>query len=411
MLGPSGYCRLPSTPLQPYAPAVEIDLPMDGILANPVVPGYLIKTGENYLKVIFLVNYNVWGVMDSAGAVRHRAWRDAAGTWRTGSHAQWMAIKNNLTAAQQVKRIQLPLLPVLPHSGSILPIPKNIHFIWLGNSVPKPEIIDNIANNVRLSSGYLSTLHVDIQSPEVLARIRESFRLAAPDLVISELRSTPFFDEFMGSYSYTQYQNVMAGPGKNFSAASDVLRYRLTNYYGGIYMDVDDAFKFDISDIEFRAASNDLLLGPKVSEEMAGFSGYNSSIFASHPNNPILSEISKEMQERYRQSGVFFDRARPRVDEDGALMNPAEATMDMPAYATELFRLTGPKVLNDVLAIERPDYYRLCFTAEEGADISATYHVWDERYVKQHFELIDHYFPFSSRADVAIGHEHSWFST
>jgi hypothetical protein len=338
-------------------------------------------------------------------------WRNAAGTWSMGSHAQWRAIKDNLPAPQRVKRIQLPSLPVLPDPKSILAIPKNIHFIWLGNSVPKPEIIENIAKNTHLSSGYLSTLHVDIQSPEVLARIRESFRVAAPELVISELRSTPFFDEFTRSYSYTQYQNVMEGPGKNFSAASDVLRYPLNNHHGGIYMDVDDAFTVDISDIEFRAAPNDLLLGPKVSEKMAGFTGYNSSIFASHPNNPILGEISKEMQERYRQSAGFFDKARPRIDEAGDLMNPAEAAMDMPAYATELFRLTGPKVLNDVLAIERPDYYRLCFNAEIGGDISSTHHVWDERYVKQQFELIDHYFPFSTRANVAIGHEHSWFST
>jgi hypothetical protein len=80
---------------------------------------------------MFLVDHNVWGVVDSAGAVRQRAWRNAAGTWSIGSHAQWRAIKDNLPAPQRVNRIQLPLLPVLPHP-EMHPADSEKHSLHLG---------------------------------------------------------------------------------------------------------------------------------------------------------------------------------------------------------------------------------------------------------------------------------------
>ena len=405
MLSVSGLCRLPRTPQQQLAPVHEVAIPADDM---PNI-GWVHLGPEQDCQAIFMVQQGCWWLIDWRGQPTTPTWRNAQGQWVTGPVAQWRAVKDSLPAPARMQTVQLPRLPVF--ASNLTPIPANIHYLWLGHAVPSPRLIENIAHNCRLSSRYVSTLHVDIQDAEVLAQIREQLQRAAPSLVIAPLRDTAFFSMFSQSDNYQQYTTVMHGPGRNYSAASDVLRYPLTDHHGGIYMDVDDTFQVDINDIELLAAPNDLLLGPKVTEQMAGFSGYNSSIFASHPNNPVLQEISKEMQLRFVQNPGFFTQVRPYVDAQGILGNPREAAMDMPTYARELFRLTGPGVLNDVVAVERADYYRLCFNAEPGANISNTHHLWDQAYVDQQMALIDHYFPFNRRAVVDIGHEHSWFNT
>ncbi|WP_158248622.1 glycosyltransferase [Pseudomonas sp. FW300-N1A1] len=405
MLSVSGLCSLPRTPQQPLAPAHEVAIPIDDM----PVPGWVRLGPEQDCQAVFLVQEGYWCLTDFTGRLTTPAWRNAQGQWSTGPVAQWRAIKDSLPAPTRFRSVQLPRLPAFPTNLS--PIPANIHYLWLGHAVPSTRLIENIAHNCRLSTRYVSTLHVDVQDATVLAQIREQFQRAAPSLVITPLAGTPFFSGFSQSDNYLQYTTVMQGPGRNYSAASDVLRYPLTHHHGGIYMDVDDTFRVDINDIELLAAPNDLLLGPKVSEAMTGFSGYNSSIFASHPNNPLLEEISKEMQVRFAQSDGFFTKARPYVDGQAVLTNPQEAVMDMPAYARELFRLTGPSVLNDVIAVERADYYRLCFNAEPRTNISVTHQLWDQTYVDQQMALIDHYFPFNRKAEVDIGHEHSWFNT
>lgn len=403
MLTVGGTCRVPRTPLQPDAPAREVSVPIDGM------PDFgLIRSSAGHdLPAVFVVHENSWFLGQST-QLRARAWR-VDGKWATGTPAQWQAMKDRLPPPTQFKTVALPTLPVFP--TQLQPIPRTIHYLWLGNAIPSQTLIDNIASNCGRSSSYVSTLHVDIPDPAVLSRVRETFSAAAPSLVIAELRGSAFFSEFSQSERYAQYLNVTTGPGRNYSAASDVLRYPLIHHHGGSYMDVDDALQIDINDVEILAAPNDVLLGPKVSEETADFSGYNSSIFASHARNPVLAEISTEMQARYLASDGFFDKVRPYVNAHGVFTNQGDAAMDVQTYAKGLFRLTGPAILNDVVAVERPDYYRLCFSVEPHTNMAVTHKVWDKTQADQHLALIDHYFPFINRAPVEVGAEHSWLNT
>lgn len=409
MLGEGGYCRTPITALQPNEPLWQVSIPMDGVMTSSNAQGYFLSVRGRYCKALYLVTENVWIVKRTGQLPPLYAWRTQDSVWHLGERAHWLRIKDQLPVATSLKNVTLPPLPMLPVNA--LPIPKKIHYIWLGNSVPNQTLIDNLVKNVRNANTWELIVHVEGQTPDVLALIRRTFAAVAPSLQISELQGTAFFSAFTDSDHYAQFKNVMQGPGQNFSAASDVLRYPLNHHYGGVYMDMDDSFTVDIRDLVLPAAPNDLLMGALVTEEMADFVGYNSSIFASHANNPVLLEISREMHARYQQSNGFFDQVRPRVGPDGVARNPGESALDMPAYAKELFRLTGPKVLNDVLAIERPDYYRLSFNARASSDIVVTHDLWDQGYVNQLFERISHYFPFESKAYVDIGHEHSWFDS
>jgi hypothetical protein len=402
MLSVSGLCRLPATPLQPNAPLREIRVPVDGMPERGVIR----RANGDLQEVTYYTHLQGWYRRDGDNFVKvgyiNNEWTDIQPT-------QLPTASNALPAPVQFQIIALPALPMFP--VNVERIPRAIHYLWLGDTVPRQGLIDNIANNCRLSGGYRSTLHVNTLDPYVLRRIEDAFSTAAPELFVANLNHSPFFNQFALSERMPQYLEVTTGPGRNYSAASDVLRYPLVNHHGGIYMDVDDSLKVDISDVHLSAAPNDVLLGSWVSETMAGFNGYNSSIFASHANNPVLDLISAEMHRRYQASGDFFKKVRPYGDADGVQSNAGDGVLDLSTYIKNLFYLTGPDVLNDVLAIERPDYYRLLRMLEEDKLTSVTHKIVDIDHHTDLLKLTEHYFPFALQAAVDSGNEHSWLST
>lgn len=408
MLSTRDICRTPRTALQPEAPPREVQVPMDGQDSM----GLITLSGDDTRQAVFSTIHNVWFVNNwtNPSAPLGPAWRNAAGQWVTGAWREWLAARARVPAWAQYTTVRLPALPVPVPRSRAMPLAKQIHYIWVGNHALSNVRVERIAANCRHSSDYVSTLHVDIPAPQILQQVRDQFRAVAPGLQIVPMQGTPFFDAFTASDTFVLFNQVMSGPGQNFSAASDFLRYPLINHYGGIYLDTDDLLLFDINDIDLRAAPNDVLLGPLVRVERLGHFGYNSSIFASHANNPVLSEISGEMHRRCMQSDHFFTKPKPRFDDDGTRLNPSETSMDLVSYGKELFHLVGPGVLNDVLARERPDYYRLLHIAEPGNTLRDTHYLEDREYNQQLQGLIDHYFPFAALAPVAIGAENAWLA-
>ncbi|MNE61014.1 hypothetical protein D3C80_1561970 [compost metagenome] len=65
-------------------------------------------------------------------------------------------------------------------------------------------------------------------------------------------------------------------------------------------------------------------------------------MIGSHANNPTLRAISAEMDARYRSNLSFYD------------IRPLAGTHGYAAYAKELSRMTGPGLLNDVVARHLP---------------------------------------------------------
>ncbi|WP_054900034.1 dermonecrotic toxin domain-containing protein [Pseudomonas sp. NBRC 111131] len=259
--------------------------------------------------------------------------------------------------------LKLPIdLPVV-HTEGLRPIPKQILSIWVGDKVIAQTLIDNIASNARTlqETQYAQRLYLSRAEPTAFQANLQRLSEHAPSVEVLPLEDQPFYARFKESPSFAQYQAALNGNGgvaSNFSSASDVLRYALLDHEGGLYMDIDDTllapgeypWRMDgeprgvpgerLDDVALVTHENGLLLHPPVSnEKMDMHCLYNGSLIGSHANNPTLKAILEEMQVRYRAAPGFYD-SRPSLQTD------PEAFY---RYARTLSRLTGPRLLTDVV--------------------------------------------------------------
>ncbi|MDQ0739980.1 glycosyltransferase family 32 protein [Pseudomonas sp. W4I3] len=389
MLSAAQFCTRPVGPLQPYAPVHTVSIPKVDHIRLGLVP-----TGAGYvMPVLYDVQHRLWRPAEWGLAQTHVAWCAANGYWKSGTLAEWNVVKDTIPAPREFITFEFPKLPVVPTHAQ--PIPKSIHHIWVGPSLPDDDLIANITTNIARSEGHITTLHTDI-SDELFTTLQEKLKHIRPSLIISNLREMDFFERFKSGPIYPHYTHALNGAGHNYAAAADMLRYHLVNHYGGIYMDMDDHFVNSIAGMDFRAAPNDVLLGPVIEYEPAKFSGYNNSIFASHPDNPVLTKVVEEMATRLDNKKDFF--LTPKI------RNPTATEHD--TYAEEFFSLTSPQLFNDVLSRERPDYYEVLFGLQAENLIKNV--VFDNDYVAKVLLVSEHYCPFFQRAGVEIGAAQSW---
>lgn len=215
------------------------------------------------------------------------------------------------------------------------------------------------------------------------------------------LNEDPFFQEFKTTQAGEMYQYFRQGKTHNYAAASDALRYPLINHRGGIYLDSDDLITKQIGDIELKAGTDDLLLNSHVKHSELSFTGYNTNVFASHPNNRVLKEISEESYKRFRENKPWLDTHRPYLERD----NPSpEAIREFNEYESKIFEVTGPDVFNDVLKKSRPDYYGLSETIGNNARAGI---ILPRADALAEQSAIDYYLPFHRRFEIDIGGGHS----
>lgn len=396
----------------------RLNVPMDEVfnLNTPSSePAYAISYGNYILPVVYDANLSTWRerILRRRPGTRSDVditfgdpvWLDAAGKWHKGSVATLNTLKASLPPARKHVSFNLPQLPQLPVNP--VAIPNQIHYIWVGTQAPGNHLINMIAHNLRHSSDFTSTLHLDV-SDDLFAQIKLTCSLYAPQLQLSKIRDEAFFQVFKNSPDAEQYTTIVEAPHKTWSAASDVIRFPLINHYGGLYLDLDDALIVPLMAGTLNAAPNDLLLGGVIQEKALGFEGYNTSHFASHPNNPLLSAISAEMRKRFLANRGFYTQPKP-------VLNPAltgEALVKNQAeykrYHQTYFQLTGPTLMNDVLIDKVPAVYRTVFQLMPKHSTFQTLGIYDPVHHKQAIDCTNHYFPFASKYPIEVGNEHSW---
>lgn len=391
MLNPENNCRLPIGPLQPNQPIHEVMVPMADVDINGDI-----DVGHGYrILGYYDVQNQVWRVSQPSGEKLAIIWREGRARWTTGSLSEWQSIRHRLPAPEGLRSIQFPPIPVIPLNA--LPIPRTIHQLWIGTAIPSDVFFESVARNGRHTEDFTSFLHTDV-SDELFITLTDRFRTVAPNLVVTRLQDSPFFQQFRNTRLYPHYQNASTAPHTNYSAASDMLRYPLINYHGGVYIDMDDYFLSNTTGMPLNAAPNDLLLGSLTTKADADFEGFNSSHFASHANNPVLARITEEMTVRCEQAPHFFNSPRQEnIDASG-----------VDSHAVELFHLTGPQVLNDVLALERPDYYNVGYLCTERHGPTSRIAVYDQVYTDNLIQILAHYFPFNLRMPIFTGYENTW---
>ena len=332
-------------------------------------------------------------------------WLNAAGKWQKGSIETLNALKSSLPPAKNLVPLTLPQLPQLPQNP--VAIPNQIHYLWIGNQAPGNHLINIIAQNLRLSTEFTSTLHLDV-SADLFEKIKLACALYAPKLQLSNIREEAFYDVFKNSSNAEQYTSIVEADYKTWSAASDVMRFPLVNYYGGLYLDLDDVLIIPLVADDIKAAPHDLLLGGIVTEKTLDFEGYNTSHFASHPNNNLLTAISAEMHNRFLDNKAFYLQPKPILDVtltgEALIKNQA----DFKTYHKKYFQLTGPALMNDVLMDKVPDVYRTVFQLMPKYGTLQTQGIYDPVHYKHAIDCTSHYFPFATKYIIEVGNEHSW---
>ncbi|KAF3997207.1 glycosyltransferase family 32 protein [Glaciimonas immobilis] len=387
--------------LQPLLEPYSKNIPMDGIVFR-----HNFKTAVTIGDRTSLVKYDA-----ALGAWRkYNGWNDqlknpvwlistSPAKWETGSVDQYKKIATTLPVAVEIKAVEMPRIPKLP--DNIQPIPKTIHYVWVGDEALPEKMVENIKKNRSNSHGFQSIIHVDAIQKNVLTEIQKQFE--GSGITISDLNDEKFFKNFLpteNSGLYTHAKKV-----KRYVNSADYMRWRLINEYGGIYMDVDDAFKQSIENIDIFAAHGDVLLGPVVVNYNVGFEGYNSSIFASLANNPVVIKILEKMTNIYNADRSFYDKARPVLIRNALGNVIVGSEEEMRVYARQVFERTGPGMCNDVLKKYRPDYYDL-FDRYQYSGLSV--HIVNCPYDNKMREVLDHYLPFFEKVPVEIGHANSW---
>ena len=380
----------------------QISLPMDGIIE--IEGAYMVSYKGYVLPVAYDAHLQAWRHLRDK-SLGEPVWRSDMGQWEKGSVDAFNTHKSRTPTPTRLKSFTFPTLPKVPENA--VAIPNNIHYIWIGTRAPELHLISNIATNLTRSPGFISTLHLDV-SASLFETVKQLCNERAPGLIVSKLQDEPFYAVFKTSPNAEQYALIKESASQLYASACDVVRFPLTNYYGGIYMDLDDVIKGSLNAAELKAAPDDLLLGNLVTLADINFHGYNSSHFATQPNNPVMTAISTEMHNRFMANKTFYLKPRPTLDEQLSSQALEQARKEYQAYFETYFRLTGPTLLNDVLSKERRVCYETAFQAVQGKTVFEQSSVADAVYLENLNTAFDHYFPFARKFEIDTGSEHSW---
>jgi Glycosyltransferase sugar-binding region containing DXD motif len=377
-------------------------------LSNVLVPSHLIEVEDSLRLVRFDPFSESWRT-PSGSAFRYS---DRTGRFEPFDHAQaCAALAPQIEAATAEFGIPASYPWVVPEldQAQRLPLPRDIHSIWLGRRMPRP-LVENVLRNAREAGKgrlpFTYHLYVDVADPLDHSLMMADLAQAPVNLRVHELRRTPFFEAFAQSPYHLQFKAATEGTGINYASAVDVLRYRLLHFHGGVYMDVDDFIYASplenegFSSQDWTVAPERLLLNNLVSEPRLGLvCGFNTSNFATLPANPLLEAVSKESYSRFLTNrDLYFQRPYEGID------SPEQVT----AYARRINQVTGPGVFNDVLLERLPDvrqFRALCRIANE-------LYVPAREFGPLHREIRRHaqrYCPLGWR--IRIGATSSWLHT
>ncbi|MCG8532815.1 MAG: hypothetical protein MI749_19460 [Desulfovibrionales bacterium] len=195
------------------------------------------------------------------------------------------------------------------------PIPRNLHFIWVGSVVPT-EYARNFV------SWALGNLHYETYLWTEPSHIRHTVKKLLPlfentapfhDIAGCRKSATPLGTTLtLRSYTETQhpihindYKKVppLIDRGllrremkdwKNYGAASDILRIEILHFSGGIYMDFDTYERYDSLPHELIPPKGLLFLISHAAEDLI-----KNAVIASDKNNDMLSLLAQSIEHEY----------------------------------------------------------------------------------------------------------------
>lgn len=302
--------------------------------------------------------------------------------------------------------VQLPLDYAPLEALARSPIPRVITSLWVGGQPLGRPFIEALSANSQAmrNSAWRYQILLSRQDPVDYAANHALLTEQAPQLLLRPLEDEAWFADFTHSPYFAQYQAALEGPARNFSSASDVLRYRALQHYGGLYLDADDRLLLPdeqeqglpaLDVVPLSTTADGLLLAPPVSNDQMGlYLKFNSSMIGSHPGNPTLSAISDRIVQRFEQDPQFYTQWHDAP-------SSSEAAID---YAHRLNRLSGPGVLNEVIDERLPWLRQLRETVQ--LLVCPLYRVEQMVNRKALLDALKEHVPLDHVAQM--GHAHSW---
>lgn len=379
-----------------------IEIPMDGIevqsgFDDDYKPAdqYCLRYKGEKIRVRYDADRGCWQRSDY-----EFYWRDNKGSWKRGREKDYLRVRKRLNLGVSSETYKFPVLPGYPEQPQAIEL--SVHQIWLGDRLPRAELIETMKSNMRLSPNVNFTLHIDIDSNEILEELLPKAQLQSefaelPNVTVSNLQDEVFFQAFTQQPKTSEpFYYFRTGQGQNLAAASDVLRYRLIREYGGIYMDCDDAMTTSFDGAQIKAGPSDVLVGKIITSERAAFIGPNNSNFASLPGNPVLREIQEELYARFAAQRDALTQLK------GASPDPATG---LDPYMVKIFEVTGPRFFLDTLKHLRAD-----IGAVLDGSLKPKWGIRSLIYREYGDDLRDFYAPFRHRLPIEAGRENSWLS-
>ncbi len=393
----NGRIGYPMSPVSPPVIVEEFTVPMDDVHKFAMSKNNIFVNGYS-CQVKYDVAAGLWRGLNEEGQVNDIFyWREGADQWASGTKAEAVVGKRNGPVSMTHKTLKLPMLPSIPSNAT--QVPKVIHYFWAGNEMPE-HLIENIIENSRKSPGYKSIVHVDANNERVFQKIKSELDHKVGGLEVHDLQKDQAFQELSASKYAEVYQYFRAGQGQNLSASSDVMRVALIKKYGGIYLDTDDTLTVNVGNVALNAAPNDILLNGHVKYEPADFSGFNTSNFASHADNPLLAEILETSYQRYKANKEWLQANRPLLSS-----HPTAAEEQIfKIYQKKIFEITGPSMVNDVLHASE---YGLLPVSEDLVELMNAEVKLPDDYHQRLGQALTYYESMRSKFGVTIGAEGS----
>ncbi|GKS08088.1 glycosyltransferase sugar-binding domain-conteining protein [Pseudomonas syringae pv. theae] len=398
----------PAIEVQRWAPKVQVELPLDQIMIEEVlsqekgtvVEKYFIQIGGARKSVYYDGDILCWRTDQSSSGL---VWLDRSGVWNSGSEDAFRKVGAKLPQSRRFEIYAFPRVPRIPADAE--PVSRVVHHIWLGERMPGNNLLEKMLDNMRTSPDLRFELHIDINHPTAHRQLVDYFS-EHPQMQVSRLKDEAFFPSFLNGENGEAFNYFMHSDNRNYAAASDILRYRLIDEYGGIYLDCDDTIDVSFAGAPLKAGPNDVLLGRRLEAKQLSYTGPGNSHFASRPNNPVLKRFLKEINTRFQNekqtNKTFFSTRRPFIDRSSEALRSASKDRMTP-YMTRISDLTGPKLMSDVLRKLRPDYFDLLERSYLPVD-----EVLSVLYIEHLNEAVDFYFPFKRVAKISPGSENGW---
>lgn len=385
--------------------------------------------GMNYVTT-FDTQVGAWraGSGTGNGTATEYFWRTAKNKWQRGPLQEYINAKKHI-AEHNFRFIEITPPAILQMPKNIRPIPKDIHYFWAGGEIPD-KLAKNIANNAEKMPGFKSIVHVDADDAQTFQAIKLKLENNASGITVMNLHEDAFFEPLKNSELYTYFRQ---GQGKNLAATSDVTRYPLMNKYGGIYLDTDDTIRGTVGSAGLNAGDSDMLVSRPVAHRVTDFKPFfNTSNFATQPNNPVVTEMIAEMNRRFTKNKAYFETNRPTLSRNTT--GGFAYTSDFLEYEGKVFETVGPTLFDDVLKAKRPDIYYAGFDGLNNKKMQQA----DSRFpqgeafnlesdTRQYYanqgltapeglkqsvdEAKKHYSQFRTQLQIDIGAEHSWIDS